>query len=104
MIFSIALIVALAQTPTAPPQTAKPLPEGGFPGLPANHTPKVEIAWNRLYDTDHLYELFDRLAATYPALMRKEVIGHSTENREMRVYVLTNAATGADTTKPAMWI
>ena len=32
------------------------------------------------------------------------MIGHSIENREMRVYTLNNAATGADTTKPAMWI
>ena len=77
---------------------------GGFPGLPANHTPKVEIAWNRLDDTDSLYALFDRLAAAYPNLMTMQVIGHSTENREMRVYTLTNVAKGADTEKPAMWI
>ncbi len=104
-IVALTLILQSQSTPPAAPlQTEKPLPEGGFPGLPANHTPKVEIAWNRLYDTDHLYELFDRLAAAYPKFMHKEVIGHSTENREMRVYVLTNTATGADTTKPAMWI
>jgi len=109
VILSILALTLFLQTPAAPPpapaaQAPKALPEGGFPGLPANHTPKVEIAWNRLYDTDHLYEHFDRLAAAFPGFMRKEVIGHSTENREMRVYVLTNAASGADTTKPAMWI
>jgi hypothetical protein len=76
----------------------------GFPGLPANHAPKVEIAWNRLYDTDTLYALFDRLAAQYPTLLQKQVIGRSTEGRELRVYVLTNTATDADTSKPAMWI
>jgi hypothetical protein len=45
VIFSIALLLALAQTPNAPAPTPAPklLPAGGFPGLPANHTPKVEI-------------------------------------------------------------
>jgi hypothetical protein len=36
--------------------------------------------------------------------MHHEVIGHSVEGREMRVYTLTNSAKGADREKPAMWI
>ena len=90
--------LALLQSPAEGP---KP---DGFPGLPANHTPKVEIAWNRLYDTDALYALFDRLAAAYPNLISKQVIGYSTENREMRVYTLTNSQRGSHEEKPAMWI
>jgi hypothetical protein len=107
VIFALLALVFAAQV-TAPPATPTPAPpaaqHGGFPGLPANHAPKVEIAWNRLYDTDALYALFDQLVAAYPALFKMEVIGHSTENREMRVYTLTNFASGADSTKPAMWI
>lgn len=89
------LVLALAQTPR---------PEGGFPGTPVGHAPKVEIAWNRLYDLPELYAHFDRLVATWPTLVRSEVIGHSVENREVRVYTLTDPATGRHDQKPAMWI
>lgn len=78
--------------------------KGGFPGLPASRRPRVEIAWNRLYDLSDLYALFDRLEATWPNLLRHEVIGRSFEGRELRVYTLTNPKTGADSEKPAMWI
>lgn len=77
---------------------------GGFPGLAAGRAPKVEIAWNRLYDEREIYAHLDRLVAAYPELLSMQVIGHSAENREMRVYTLNDARTGADTTKPAMWI
>jgi len=76
----------------------------GFAGTAAGKEPRVEIAWNRFYDADEIYALLDRLAATWPELLRAEVIGHSEENREMRVYVLNDPATGPDTSKPAMWV
>ncbi|MFT4539989.1 MAG: hypothetical protein ACI841_000032 [Planctomycetota bacterium] len=76
----------------------------GFPGLPANHTPQVEIAWNRLYDYPELYGLMDRLVERWPDLLSYRVIGKSEENREMRVYTLNNPATGSDDEKPAMWV
>ena len=76
----------------------------GFPGTPVGHVPRVEIPWNRFYDTPELYALFDKLESTYPTLLRHEVIGKSIEDREMRVYVLNDPATGKDTEKPAMWI
>jgi len=98
------LALLLAAQAAAPAAQAPAPGAGGFPGLPANHAPKVEIAWNRLYDTDQLYALFDKLEAAYPALVKKQVIGFSTENRELRVYVLTNSAKGTDAEKPAMWI
>lgn len=79
-------------------------PPQGFPGLAAGRAPKVEIAWNRLYDTDALYAHFDRLAAQWPDLFTRQVIGHSIESREMRVYTLHNPATGSETDKPAMWV
>ena len=76
----------------------------GFPGLAAGRAPAVEIAWNRLYDTDTLYGHFDRLVEHWPALFTKQVIGHSIESREMRVYTLNNPATGSAADKPAMWV
>ena len=35
-------------------------PNAGFAGTPAAKTPKVEIAWNRLYDYDEIYAHLDR--------------------------------------------
>ncbi len=76
----------------------------GFPGLGAGRAPKVEIPWNRLYDYDEIHAHLDRLVAAYPDLFSMEVIGHSVENRELRVYTLNDPATGRDTEKPAMWV
>ena len=87
-------LLALQETPLHP----------GFPGLPAARAPRVEIAWNRLYDWDEVYAHLDRLASTWPALLSMRVIGHSVENREMRVYTLQNPATGPEEDKPAMWV
>jgi len=89
----------LALAPAALQQDA-----GGFPGLAAGRAPAVEIAWNRLYDVEELYGHFERLRTQWPELVTVEVIGHSVEGREMRVYTLNDPASGAPGSKPAMWI
>ena len=76
----------------------------GFPGTPIGHQPQVEIPWNRFYDLPELYDHFDALVATWPELVSMQIIGHSVESRELRVYTLNNAATGAPEEKPAMWV
>jgi hypothetical protein len=95
--FAMLALIALAQAAQKPAQT-------GFPGTPVGHTPKVEIPWNRFYDTPELYALFDRIEAAWPNLVHHEVIGKSTGEREMRVYTLNDPSTGKDTEKPAMWV
>ncbi len=95
------LLLALSLTVL---QSSDTQPLDGFPGLAAGRKPTVEIAWNRLYDYDEIYAHFDRLALTYPKLLTMEVIGHSIESREMRVYTLNNPETGSASSKPAMWI
>jgi hypothetical protein len=99
----LALAWLALQTP-ASPTPATPTPDEGFPGLAAGRTPAVEIAWNRLYDLDALYAHFDRLVARWPELLSVQVIGRSVENRELRVYVLHDPASGAEGDKPAMWV
>ena len=94
MSLALLLLVPLAQAPSPT----------GFPGSPVGHRPKVEIPWNRFYDTDEIHALLDRLMAAFPDLVEREVIGKSHEGREMRVYTLNDPATGADTEKPAMWV
>ena len=89
---------------TLVPQSSQQDPRQGFPGLAAARTPRVEIAWNRLYDVEQLYAHMDRLMAAWPELVTMQVIGHSVENRELRVYTLQNPATGAEADKPAMWV
>jgi hypothetical protein len=94
----IALLLSTLCSPALPQQA------DGFPGLAAGRKPQVEIAWNRLYDVNELYARFDALIARWPELISMQVIGHSVEGRELRVYTLNDPATGADTTKPAMWV
>jgi zinc carboxypeptidase len=93
-----ALLAGLAALQAQTPQNP------GFPGTPAGAKPAVEVAWNRLYDWDEIYGILDRLVAANPDLLSMRVIGHSVENREMRVYTLNDPSTGPDTGKPAMWI
>jgi len=81
-----------------------PAPPAGFPGLAAGRAPRVEIPWNRLYDYDEIYAHLDRLAAEWPDHLSFEVIGHSTESREMRVYTLNDPSTGPVEGKPTMWV
>jgi hypothetical protein len=94
-----ALLAALSFTDTAAAQASH-----GFSGLAAGAKPRVEIAWNRLYDYDEIHAHLDTLVAAYPQFLSMQVIGRSIEDREMRVYTLSNSATGAHDTKPAMWV
>ncbi len=91
------LLLSLAAFP-APQDTE------GFAGHPQAGAPRVEIAWNRLYDYDEILALLDRLEATWPELVSHEVVGRSVEDRELRVYTVTNRATGPASQKPAMWV
>ena len=95
------MIAFLALALLAQQETPK---AAGFPGLAAGRAPRVEIPWNRLYDVDEIYAHLDRLAQQWPELLSHQVIGHSVENREMRVYTLNDPATGPDAEKPAMWV
>lgn len=83
---------------------AAPQENAGFPGLAAGRAPQVEIAWNRLYDDVEIYAHLDALVERWPGMLSMEVIGHSVEGREMRVYTLHNPRTGAAGEKPAMWV
>lgn len=55
-------------------------------------------------DNAALAALLGRLAAAYPGLVELRVLGRSHEGTEIWLLVLTNVATGPDTTKPGFWI
>ncbi len=65
---------------------------------------KIEIAWNRFYDYEELVAMSRSLVAAYPNLLSLEEVGKSAQGRPMIVLTLNNPATGAASTKPAMWI
>lgn len=97
-----ALLLGACQGPAREPEQVAS--DGGFPGLPAGRSPRVEIPWNRLYDYPELHAHLDRLAAAWPELLSHEVIGHSVQGRELRVYTLNDPKTGPASSKPAMWV
>lgn len=99
----LAMLLLQAGAPKAGAPQGHPL-QPGFPGSPVGHRPKVEIPWNRFYSVEEIYDLLDRIEAAFPSLVKHEVIGHSYEKREMRVYTVTNSDKGKDIEKPAMWI
>jgi hypothetical protein len=65
---------------------------------------KVLIAWNRFYDYPEVLKMANDLVTAYPNLLSLQEIGRTSQNRPLIVIILNNPATGADTSKPAMWI
>jgi hypothetical protein len=79
-------------------------PQQGFDGNPLERPRRVEIPFNRLYDSTEIYAHFDAIATAWPRFLEHQVIGQSVEGRELRVYVINNPETGEPAEKPAMWV
>ncbi len=60
--------------------------------------------FDHYYRYDELTNIVNQFAQEFPNLARVSSIGKSHEGRDVWVMTLTNAATGADTDKPAFWI
>jgi murein tripeptide amidase MpaA len=63
-----------------------------------------EVRFDTYYRYDDLTRLLRGYAEQYPGLARLVSIGASYEGRDIRLLVLTNAATGDDREKPALWV
>ncbi len=94
----IATLALLSATPTLPVQG------GDLAGTAIARPRKVEIHWNRVYNDKEIYTHFDRIQAAWPKFVSMEIIGHSYQGRELRVYTINNPKTGSHKDKPAMWI
>jgi hypothetical protein len=103
-ILGAGLLATALGTPSITAQSDAQGTPAGFPGLAANRAPEVEIPWNRLRPYAEILSDLDKLAAQWPDFLTSEVIGHSVEGREMRVYTLNNPSTGSAESKPAMWV
>lgn len=75
-----------------------------FPALGAPDDPKVSLRWNHFYDVAGLQSALRAIHAAYPQLTELVVLGTSYEGREILALEVTNEASGAADTKPAMYI
>ncbi|NBC66262.1 MAG: peptidase M14, partial [Bacteroidetes bacterium] len=80
------------------------VPRSALKALGAPNNPKVEVAWNRFYDTDSVYEILKRLNEAYPGLSSLQSIGKSYEGQDIWVLTITNEETGDHSIKPGMYI
>jgi len=65
---------------------------------------KVDVSWNRFYDSDEITDIVKKLVDAYPELLSVESLGKSEQGRDLWVITLNNKKTGKDTEKPAMYI
>jgi hypothetical protein len=79
-------------------------PPSALPPLAIATSPKVPIAFNRLYDYPELTEILKKLVAGHPELLSLRSIGRSTEGRELWCVTINNPETGGDRSKPAMYV
>ena len=63
-----------------------------------------DVKFDRYYRYDDLTRIVHAFAEEFPHLVRVESIGKSYEGRDIWLATVTNAATGADTDKPAFWV
>jgi hypothetical protein len=66
--------------------------------------PKVPLAFDRLYDYPELVKALEALVKAHPDLLTMTSLGKSTEGRDLWCVTINNAKTGADRTKPAMYV
>jgi len=85
-------------------QQTKEFTASALKAMGAPNNPKVEIAWNRYYDSKQLYEIMKRIEKAYPDLVTVNSIGKSVEGRDMWQMTVSNEKNGDPDKKPAMYI
>ncbi|WP_169977423.1 M14 family metallopeptidase [Tautonia rosea] len=65
--------------------------------------PKVQLAFNRLYDYPELVEAMRALVEGHPELLSMASAGKSFEGRDLWYITINNPETGPDTSKPAFY-
>jgi hypothetical protein len=72
--------------------------------LGAPNNPKVQLTWNRYYDTEQIHSILVKLNQAYPALTKLESIGKTYLGKDIWCITITNSGTGKDSDKPAYYI
>jgi hypothetical protein len=70
----------------------------------SERTFKVKLDFNRWHDTAELYADMKTLEKAYPKFLKYISLGKSYGGRDIAAMIINNPDTGADTTKPAMYI
>ncbi|MBI2430345.1 MAG: peptidase M14, partial [Ignavibacteriales bacterium] len=85
-------------------QQSKDFTASALKAMGAPNNPKVEVAWNRYYDSKQLYEIMKRIEKAYPNLAKVYSIGKSVEGRDMWAMTISNSKSGNPDDKPAMYV
>jgi len=98
------IIFAVAFMVSTQAQTKKEMTESALKAMGAPNNPKVEVAWNRYYDSEQLAEIMHRIEKAYPGLAKVTSIGKSYKGKEMWLITVSNFSNGDPDKKPAMYI
>ncbi len=85
-------------------QQSREFTPSALKAMGAPNNPKVEVAWNRYYDTKQLYEIMVRMQKAYPDLVTLSSIGKSVEGKDLWMMRISSASKGDPDRKPAMYI
>ncbi|MDZ7372085.1 MAG: M14 family metallopeptidase, partial [candidate division KSB1 bacterium] len=75
-----------------------------FKAVGAPSSPRVQIAWNRYYDSREIGDLCRRLAEAFPECVRLSSIGKSAQGRDLYLLTVTSFRHGDESRKPALYI
>ena len=98
------LISFLVRPSAAQAQVKREMTESALKAMGAPNNPKVEIAWNRYYDTKQLLEIMQRIEKAYPNLAKVKSIGKTVEGKDLWMITVSNFSNGDPDKKPAMYI
>jgi hypothetical protein len=104
IIMFIILFLIILTGSTWGQSTTKQFTTSALKAMGAPNNPKVEIAWNRYYNSNEIYDICQRLTKAYPDLVRYESIGKSVQGRDLHQITVTNFKVGTADRKPGMYI
>ncbi len=97
------LISAVCLSPSEA-QVKREMTESALKAMGAPNNPKVEVAWNRYYDTKQLLEIMQRIEEAHPNLAKVKSIGKTVEGKDLWLITVSNFSNGDPDKKPAMYI
>jgi Zinc carboxypeptidase len=102
MLLALAFLILPSLAPSA--EAANDLSRYAFPMLGARAERKVNVEWNRLYDSEGLAAIISKLHKAYPHLTRLYSIGKSSQGRDLWCLEVTAFKVGDARRKAGMYI